>query len=193
MESKVKDAQSEFKCSIDNIPTGGSMLKLAAGEALITGIRGIFSFGGLFRNAATKIKTVFQPEFSIEHDEAYYDKELSCSVSVTGEKEKHGLSALDLKSITDGTLRYLKPSLEGCRDNVNREVLSGMPGRRASAICNEGISICSEVQQAVKDINFRNQPASVSKFVARVKKLQGETIALDAEASRAQRQKPIRQ
>lgn len=45
MDAEVSDAQTEFKEAIDSIPSGGEILGLMAGEALVDGLRTIITFG----------------------------------------------------------------------------------------------------------------------------------------------------
>lgn len=208
MEKEVKDAQSDFKDAIDKIPTGGSLLKLAAGEALVDGIRGITSLPGLLKQKVKKsIGDVFKDDDSGERDEAYYDRELSiqrvyAQVSVitenvesileivAGEFDDHGNECPDLTSVLNGNLDFLKTSLENCRSNIKGEVKSGKPGARALKICNEGIMICTDLKAAVKSIQSEN-PQNQTKRVTRARKLQQEAQTLNVEASKAQGKNPL--
>lgn len=207
MEKEVKEAQADFKDAISNIPTGGELLGLAVGEAIVEGVRTITSFGNNIKSMVSrKVDKLFDDGERIERDDQYYEIESSrrrvyqqvLNVNqfvgmlfsiLTSRKDINGKPIPDFKG--DDSLKSIKQNIERAMQHVEKELNSGDLRAIVLGICNEAIGICSTLINIEKSMSIENSDTLISVAVDNITEINKQTQTLYAEASKSLGKNPL--
>ena len=214
LNAEVADAQTEFKEAINSIPSGGELLGLMAGEALVDGIRTIITVGTQLLSKCSIDKSqggtsqpstssVSQTEPSAENTDELLSKQnvykqvgfiyryicILDSLS-TGKIDENSKPSPDWTRIaSEGT--YVIKSLQATLSDVDVEKNSGQLRMRVSLICDEAISVCTELKNISKNLTVSNDDSKVVNLVSRVNSLKIKAQTLDAEARKGLGTNPL--
>lgn len=216
LDAEVADSQTEFKEAINSIPSGGEILGLMAGEALVEGVRTIIGVGiqkyigdsnnrsqGYQSQPSTGSAPPPQTGPSAENTDELLSKQnvykqvgfiyrYICILDdlTTSKVDENNKPSPDWTRIAnEGT--YVIKSLQATLSDVDIEKNSGQLRVRVSMICNEAISVCTELQNISKNLTVSNGDSKIVNLVSRVNSLKIEAQTLDAEARKGLGTNPL--
>lgn len=202
-EKEVKEAQEDFKEAIATIPSGGTLLLLSAGEAMIEGVRNLTSFGNNIKSKCGKRDA--NHDEKLERDDDYYDKE-SSRRQVYGQvpvvKEYVGILKDILTSRTDqngkpilnssnATLQTVKQNLEKSNLNIEKEGKSGDLQMKVLEISQEAFDICNKIIKYEKSLNVEGSMKEIEVAAENAETIFRKIQTLDAEATKALGKNPL--
>lgn len=210
LNAEVADAQTEFKEAIDSIPSGGDILCLMAGEALVEGLRTIGTLGTSLYSAKSQGDKSQQSTGCVQQtgptaeniDELLSNQNVYKRVGViyqhicvlgdltTGKFDENNKPSPNWTRIAnEGS--YIIKILQRALSEVDIEKNSGELRERVSLICHDAISVCSELQNISKNLTISNDDSKVVNSVSRVNSLKIEAQTLNAEARKGLGANPL--